>query len=234
MAKTDNTAMALPTSFLTAPEIPAHLRAAEDAGRGSENVSASDQMIPRLKLLQALNPEVTPGSAKYNENVRQGQWFNTLSNSAANAVFAVNLSFKKTFDVWKQRKYGGGKFGSYDSAEAAAAALQAGVAAGTVSDVNQYDVVENHQHLLLLLDEQGNIETPIIADWASTKAAISKQWNSMIAAQGGARFAGVWKLSSVSETNTKGAYFKPQVSFAGWAGEDLYAKIKEYADQFGV
>ena len=234
MAKTDNTAMALPTSFLTAPEIPAHLRAAEDAGRGSENVSASDQMIPRLKLLQAINPELIPGSAKYSENARPGQWFNTLNGMSANAVFAVDLSFKKTFDVWKKRNFGGGKLGSYDSLEAAQAALQAAHAAGTVSDVNQYDVTENHQHLLLLLDAQGNIDTPIIADWSSTKAAVSKQWNSLIAAQGGARFAGVWKLSSVSETNTKGTYFKPQISFAGWAGEELYAKIKEYADQFGV
>ena len=40
---------------------------AEDAGSGLENVTSEDMAIPRLKILQALSPEVNKNDGKYVE-----------------------------------------------------------------------------------------------------------------------------------------------------------------------
>ena len=54
---------------------------AEDAGSGLENVTSEDMAIPRLKILQALSPEVNKNDGKYVEGASAGDVINTVTNN---------------------------------------------------------------------------------------------------------------------------------------------------------
>lgn len=73
------------------------------AGLGAEKISAADVEIPRLKLLQALNPEVQEGGH------RQGHFFHTIAEkSLGSEVSVVFVYTDKSYILWRPRKTGGG------------------------------------------------------------------------------------------------------------------------------
>ena len=70
--KADNTAAAVP-SFMQ-----------NDAGKGLVDVSAADMEIPRIKLLQALSPELTEF-----DNLKQGTFFHSVLEEGLGVVICA-------------------------------------------------------------------------------------------------------------------------------------------------
>lgn len=212
---------------------PATMLAAQaiaDAGLGNENVAAEDQLIPRLVLLQAMSPEVTRGSEKYIEGAQPGLLMNTLTEDFFEAVYCVNLHFTREYTVWRKRDAGGGMLGSFDTEELAREALK-----DPTIDPKQYDIQETHNHLLVLLDENGEIKTPVLCQMSGSKLRVSRQWNSMPQIREAARFASVWTLSSKPAKAPNGAvYYNFDIEFAGNAGDALYAQLKKVYEDFGL
>jgi len=76
----------------------------EDAGMGMENIGREDVDTPRLKLIQALSPELE----SYDE-LRAGQFFHATSEFSFGEQFeAVAVYMEKTYILWRPRKAGGG------------------------------------------------------------------------------------------------------------------------------
>lgn len=213
-----------PSMVASNDSLPAHLQLVENGiGRGNENVGAN-VAIPRIKLLQKMSNEVDKHHANFIEGCEPGHFINTLTNTNyGSEIFALSLTFKTEFVVWRQLDAGGGYLGAFSSQALAQAKVD------EQDKPADYDINETHAHVILLKNpETGELDrTPCIMDFASSKLRVSKNWNSQIGMRGGDRFAGLWKVAGVSTENKMGkAFMNCEVSFVGWAQEDDY-KIAE-------
>lgn len=200
----------------------------EYVGRGSEGVTAADLAIPRLKLLQMINPEVEPGNARRVDGAQAGMIMNSVTEELHTSMFVINLSFTRKIVVWRKRKLGGGMVGSFDTeVEAYDALEEQGLAA------KDHDISENPTHLVLVLDDEGNPKSVALLDMPGVKAKKSRTWNTLIAGEekeGNPRFGCVWQLGVVSESNSSGNFFNLDVSLVAHAPDELYAQAVEMYD----
>ena len=200
-------------------KLPAHLAKVEGIGRGNENVG-SNVAIPRVKLLQKMSDEVDKGHSKYVGGAEAGHFLNTLTDyNYGDTMYALSITFKAEYVVWRSRDAGGGYVGAYDTLPEARDAIAA------LDRPDDYDWVETHSHLLLLKDPKtGALEpSPVIMDFSSSKLRISKNWNAQLGMKGGDRFAGLWKLESKSVENRVGnSFMNLDVEFVGGAHEEAY------------
>lgn len=203
-----------------ASELPAHLK--NSGGLGNENVSQDDMAMPRLNILQQLSPQLDDGKAEYLESAKAGLFHNSVTNELYESVYVINLYYMKNYAIFKNRKFGKGFYGTYNTREDAMAYIQE-----QGLDINQLDITETGNHYCLLLDEEGNPKSPVIISLSSTKLKVSNKWNSDIRLQGQDRFAGVWELSTVRQSNDQGSWYNLKVTSAGWAPEELYNEAKE-------
>lgn len=203
--------------------VPAHIKNVQGVGRGNENVGAH-VTIPRIKLLQKMSDEVDKHHPNYVKGAEPGHFLNTLTgHNYGEDLYAISITFKNEFVVWRKRESGGGLLGSF------ASNLEAQEAINAQEKPQDYDITETHTHVLLLKDpETGELEpSPVIMDFASSKLRISRNWNSQIGMKGGDRFAGLWNIKSVAVENRMGnAFMNLDVAFVGWAQEEDY-KIAE-------
>lgn len=74
------------------------------AGQGTEAISTSDVEIPRLKLMQAISPEVTE-----RDDLRPGEWFHTLLEESFGKSVPITIIYvDKRFILWRPRNDNGG------------------------------------------------------------------------------------------------------------------------------
>lgn len=209
-------------TFSAAETLPAHLQ--QGGGLGNENVTADSLTLPRIDMIQMLSPQKQKTNAKYIEGAKDGDLFNTLTGELYQHVFLVNLMFERQFSIFKDRKLGGGFEGMFNDAESANAHIDR-----NGLDPKQYDITETGIHKCLMLDENGHPKQPVLVYMSKSKLRISNGWNTNIQlkAQGADRFATVWTLSTVEESNKQGQpYFNYKIDFAGFAGEALYEEAK--------
>lgn len=202
----------------------------ERVGQGSENVTTSDLALPRLKLLQALSPEVTKASAQYVAGAEPGFIMNSLNGNLHNSLFVINLHYDRKIVVWKKRKFGAGMFGTFETEAEAIQALEE-----KNEIVDQYDIVDNPTHLVMMLSDIGEPKGIALLDMPGTKAKVSRKWNSLIAEQeeaGNPRFGCVWELGVSSETSQNGAYYNYGVNFVVVAPDEIYAAAQAAFDTF--
>lgn len=76
----------------------------DQAGLGSEALGAADVEIPRVKLMQALSPELE----EYGD-IKQGEFWHTLAEkNFGNAVRITPVYVDQSFILWRPRDTGGG------------------------------------------------------------------------------------------------------------------------------
>lgn len=93
---------------------------ANDAGAGMEGTDSESFAIPFLNALQSNSPQCTPKDAKFMEDARQGQLFNTVTNELIDGdegLLFVPCAFQRRFIRWGARKQGGGYKGDFSPAE---------------------------------------------------------------------------------------------------------------------
>lgn len=199
-------------------------------GQGSQNVTQRDMMIPRLKLLQKISPEVDKSDAKWIEGAEVGMIMNSVSSELFDATFCVNLSFDHKFTIWKKRKFGSGLFGSGETESECVQMLE-----DKNEIVEQYDITETPTHLMLLLDSEGEAKGVALLDMPGTKAKVSRRWNTLISeqeGQGNPRFGCIWELSSISEDSPNGSYSNFKVDLVVVAGDETYQAAEAAYDSF--
>lgn len=205
----------------------------ERVGQGSENVKAEDMAIPRIKLLQSISDEVQPGNPVYLEEAKPGMLIDSVSKKLYTSLYLINLHFSKRIVAWRKRKLGGGMFGQFDSEAEAYAALEE-----AKQPVENYDIVENPTHLVMLIDEDGNSQGTALLDMPGIKGKVSKNWNTLINDKekaGHPRFSVVWELSSFADSNSEGNFHQYSVEYVVDAPDEIYALAQaEYDSFFGI
>tara|TARA_B100000809_G_scaffold33290_3_gene29096 strand:- start:3760 stop:4449 length:690 start_codon:yes stop_codon:yes gene_type:complete len=225
-----NTATAMATknkTALSAEKIPDFL---QNSNLGNENVGASDLQTPRIKLLQQLSPELDENSASYIEEAKQGDMLNTVTGTVHNTLYVVNLFYTREFAVYSKRELGGGGF--HGSASTESEAMDRINEIGGTPD--SHVVRETGKHILLLLDEENyepSSEAMMLMD--GSKLTVSNQWNSKLRMQNTDRFASVWKVGTVRQSNSKGQWWNFSINFHGWVDKDLHEHAKTLYNRLG-
>lgn len=197
----------------------------QGSGRGSEDVTADDLVIPRLELVQALSPCKKKGDAAYIEGAEDGMLFNSVTRKLyGESVIFVPVLFRKEYLLWRDRKKGGGFGGFYPTLQEANAALAAGRSKfRDIENPDEWEATETAQHFgLVVLNASGDCEEVVIS-MARTKLKVSRNFNSLVRINGGDRFSRAYVISGVQETNANNEdYYNLSVKNFGFPGESVY------------
>ena len=195
-------------------EKPAYLTKHEGT-RGQENVSIDDVTIPRLDVIQDISPQRKKKEPEYIEGAEEGILFNSVTNMLYGTTVAfVPVYYRKEFVVWKDRKKGGGFFGSFETmAEAEAEANKLG------DDFYAQDV---GQHFGLIIRDDSSVEE-IVCSMSRSKMKASRQLNTLVKLGGGDRFSRAYTIKAFADTNKNGDnFFNIGIDQLGYVSEEIY------------
>ena len=214
----------------------------EDAGSGLENMTAEDFTIPRLKILQALSPEVNKIDGKYIENAASGDIVNPVTKELyteeSGGCLVLPVGYKRMFLEWQPRETGGGLVHQH---------LDASILSKTTKDKTGADILENGNyiqtsatHYVLLID--GDSFQQVMITMAGTQLKKSRTWNSVMASvkvksSDGRIFtpptySHKYKLTTVAESNDRGTWFGWNIELVGALGDEemfLYEAAKHFS-----
>lgn len=195
-------------------------------GRGAENVTTDDLVIPRIELVQDLSPCRRKSDPNYIEGCEEGMLYNNLTRELyGTSCLVVPVYYRKEFLVWKDRDSGGGFRGAYQSQAMAQEAIN------DMEDADLLGIAETAQHFVVLVHpETGRTEEAVIS-MSRSKLKISRKWNSLIRMNGGDSFSRVYRISAVGEKNNKNQdFFNLSVVTAGFPSEEVYNKCEKLYD----
>jgi hypothetical protein len=74
------------------------------SGDGFENVNSSDFLVPRIKILQALSPQVNKQNAKYIDGAVAGTIYQSgVDQLLGDKIMFIPAIFKKSYIIWNPR-----------------------------------------------------------------------------------------------------------------------------------
>ena len=205
----------------TTDTMPAFLQGKGDSARGSEGVGHDDMVIPRLELAQALSQCLKKKEAAYIEGCENGHIYNSVTREIyGENCTIVPVFFRKEFLVWIDRKSEGrpdgpgfrGAFTTKAEAEAEVLSLE---------EAKHCEVVDTHQHFVVVIKEDGSLEEAAIS-MAKSKLKVSKGFNSLCRINGGDRFSRAYSLASVDDSKGDDDYKNFKISNAGFPSEAAY------------
>ena len=176
---------------------------------------------PRIKLIQALSPEMDDSNDKYIPAAKNGQLLIETNPptlvSPEDGVVVIPLMVKKRWVEYIPKKQGGGFVASYDTREA----MEAGYTQGN-------DIQVTIEYLVMLPDTQ---EVFVVPFGSVTALGVAKKWGTFIEQY--KTLSGVkYKLSSKTMTNkAKQPYKVMTVEPMGWVSEQLMHTAKEMIGQ---
>jgi len=210
-----------------------------DAGQGMENMGQEDLALPFLKVLSGNDPVLDE-----NESARKGDIYNTVTStvySGKKGVRVIPCAYQRRFIQWTPRGMGSGApTAIYEPGDVRPETQRSSDDnKDYVADGSGEYIEETHQHFVLLVAEDGGVETALIA-MKSTQLKKSRKWNSMMASRSmqGAngpftppRFSHIYRLKTVSEENSKGSWHGWEMSCEGAISEaSLYVRAKAFAE----
>ena len=152
----------------------------EDAGGGLENLTADDLTIPRLKILQALSPEVNKRDGKYIDGAAAGDIINTVTSelyTEETGCVVIPVTYKRMFLEWQPRENGGGLIQQHTDPQ---------ILSKTTKDKTGSDVLENGNYIQTsathyVLTVSGDSYQQVMIPMAGTQLKKSRTWNSVMA-----------------------------------------------------
>lgn len=190
----------------------------QDSGRGSEDVTINDLILPRVDVLQALSPQIKKTDPSYIPNSEQGIIFNTVSGELyGSQITIVPVVFRREFIIWCDRKNGGGFRGAFPTAEEAEDERQ------SLENPDIHEVVETHVNFVLIIHPDGRMEEAVLS-WSKSKRKVSRKLNSLVQMVNADRFARAYKLTAIPAESAKGEYWSFDVSAIGFVTKPVYDK----------
>lgn len=185
------------------------------AQAGYENVTPQDVLIPFWTILQALSPQVTPGTPEYIEGARTGQLFNTATKEVidgAKGILFIPCTTQHVFTEWRPRKAGGGFVGQHSpDSEIVRSAIAASTEFGKYKHQTEQganDLVESFYMFGMQVDEALQIIGPAVISITSTKIKPYKQIMTTLrmCKVRAPLFANVLRVTVAMDNNAKGTF----------------------------
>jgi len=208
-----------------------------DAGDGVSNMGQEDLALPFLKILSGLDPLLDEL-----DEAKRGDLYNTVSGQVykgKDGIRVIPCAYQRKFIQWAPRGSGSGAPSAmYDTQQECPKVERS-------KDDNKDYVVggdgeyieETHQHFVLILNDDGSVETALIA-MKSTALKKSRKWNSMMLSttmQGKngpftpPRYSQVYLMKTVQEENSKGSWHNWEMSREGPIKDSgIYKRAKDF------
>lgn len=214
----------------------------DDAGKGMENLGTEDLALPFLKVLSGNNSELDT-----HETARKGDIYNSVTGVAykgKEGVRVIPCSYQRRFIQWAPRGEGsGGPVAIYEPGQTRPEAVRDfdknGDNKDYLTDGSGHYIEETAQHFVLLINEDGSIETALIA-MKSTQLKKSRKWNSMMMSRSikgkngpftPPRWSHVYHMKTVPEGNSKGDWHGWEMSLEGPVTDaNVYNRGKAFAE----
>ena len=198
-------------------------------GRGSEDVTTDDMVIPRLQIIQDLSPQHKKTKDEYIEGAEVRMVFNTATNELyGDSLLVVPVFYCKEYVIWRDQNEGGGFRGAFSTEAEANAEL------ATLEDKDLCEVVATNQQFVLVVDPSSSLDAPradgAVISMSISQNKVSRKWNTMIAQAGGDRFECMYKLDVVETSNAAGQeYYNWKVTRKGYIeGTALYEMAEKF------
>lgn len=217
-----------------------------DAGAGNEHVGQDDVLIPRLKVAQALSPEIKKTKAEYIEGAEEGSIFNSATKELyEQPLTIVNVAYVRRYIEWIPREKNGGGLVNPNHTEAILEECTRSEEGDYVLP-NGNEIVVTPEHFVIIVKPDGSFEQAVLS-MSGSKAKISRGWNTAIRnikvrnpntgrLVNPARFYQSWKLRTVPETSDRGDYFNwkveqgvPTLAIPD-VGEEVYLAARAFYD----
>ena len=239
----------------TVAHLPAYMR--DDAGKGLANIGNDDIVIPRLKLMQGLSPELQEF-----DGLRIGNFFHPAAEFIFDQPFrAVPLYYDKRYILWQPRDMGGGILARADDGvhwtpskgrfdvtlnkKDGGAKVTWDLGDGTVAgsglanwgSMNPNDrdappaATLTYNFLLAFPDEPDLM--PAIFSFQRTGIKEGRKFLTKLKTQRAPIFGTVWEFGSQADNRGQNEFFVPTVKGAGLVEDDaLYAGYKQMYDTY--
>lgn len=240
--------------------LPAYLQG--EAPARLEGVDATDLILPRLKLLQGISPEV-----EAYETAKSGVfWHNVLGERITSDMFPdgdgfdfIVLTFRKKYllmapltdprgvlaraedgvhwsppnETFEVKLKGVKEPQKWATAPTVRESGLAEFGSSIAGDPDSKPAAVLVYEYLIYLPERPDI-SPIVMSLARSQAKKGKDLNSKITFRNAPLNSQRFRATVIEETGDEGPYKNYQFQNAGWATEDEFARCKELVSQFGT
>ena len=199
----------------------------EDAGSAGDVMSSDDLLIPRIRILQALSPQVIKQKNEYVEGAEAGMIYDNSSNTfykGDEGINVVPVSYRRCYIEWTNKR------GFVKDHGSDASILDQCVVDGYQHFHGDNSVVTTAEYFVFIIEETGHF--PAMLSMSSSQWRTAKRWNSMInrlqipnpngGSMNPAMFWNMYQLTVVPQSNDDGAWF-------GWDVKPVYT-----ADSGGI
>lgn len=213
-----------------------------NAGSGLENITREDTSIPFLGLLQDLSPQVKRTEAAFIDGAQAGMFIDGSMKEifdGTTGILAIPLLFEKVYNVFRNRKAGGGFFGSFKTrADAEKRIAELGQNADATKKIasDVLEIVDTGLHYLLYQVPSSGMWRRAVLSCKSTMLKPSRSWNlkmeqlELPRAKGVGTFTPpswgtIYHLTSQVQRKDQNAWFVFDVTFVGLVSDkELLAK----------
>lgn len=237
----DTTALAKsgPTAIAALPAFMQDALGDPNQKTGFENVDSKDFLVPRLKIIQGLSPEITEDKEYNGKSYKLGQLVNSMTGEIVagpgEQVEFIIIGYSKWWVLW-----GKPGEGIIEASGDPDSPLAARCRARELNDKKKPVVTEYHQFLVLLpsRDNPSWATTPYILGFAKTNYKHGRKLLTMARNRclvGGKMlplFASTYNLKTETEENKNGDKYKVYATTIGeWVQDaDVYAQLKSIFD----
>lgn len=172
----------------------------------------NDMLIPFLKVIQSLSDELIQGKDKYNPNLKAGDLYDSVTKTIFRNSSAVICGMKKYYAEWTPQIRGRLVSKHLDNSEVVKNAQPIGN--GNLKTATGNDLLESYGAILIMKNENGLV-LPVRFTFSKSSFMVGKELNTIIVIY---QSGGVPKfdVNSILVSNTKGSWFKPHFTFAGY------------------
>jgi hypothetical protein len=200
----------------------------QHGGEGFDQMDKADLILPRIGICQSMTPQRKKSNLTYIEGLSDGDLFNSVSGQVyGESMEVIPLQFSKSRIYFKDLAQGGGilcqSFNGVDGgtiASTCAACPNSQFGADGLSPA--CNLFYNYPVLVLPSMELAMLSLK------SSALKVAKRWNSRMKLLGDKpMFAGVYEVKIVEQSNQKGTFFSPVISFRRFVQEGEFNLAKE-------
>lgn len=216
----------------------------QDAAVHVDDTNPDDIAMPRLRILQSASDQVKKSSSDYVFGAEEGDLFNTLNKTiykAEDGLLFVPAKRTVVYLEWKDQSTGGGLVRNYgDNAEPFLNALE-GENGKRMSKAGN-EIVKTYNFFGYVVDVKTKTAQEVVISMSKTQAKKAKHFYALIRSLTDKNtgkqlpeYAGVYKLTTVAESNDKGSWFNYNIEPVGYTlgipeiGARIYSQAESFA-----
>jgi hypothetical protein len=204
----------------------------EDFGAGFQEMDSSHTIVPILKIIQALSPQLQKSKPQYVKEAKSGMFVISSTNEVLDGeevgATVIPVYFSTKFIEWRPRAAGGGIAARYKSQaefDRIPGTMKREDKAGWITkDGNE--IIEYYDFFAFLLKD--GVFSPILLSFKGSAIRTAKVWNSQLKGQtqnvGGKlrqlpMFSYSWTLRTQEQSNSQGSWHGLVMSRDKYIGE---------------